>query len=177
MTIPTASRPIAIIGLATLLSLSLPVSVKAAELALTFAVSGVVAEVRVKSGDAVGKGDVLAVLDRRPLEARKLAADARIASARVVHNLSKRRFEQIQELYDSLSASAEQVEKAEITYVNARADLADAKAKAAVYAWKLERATLTAPAAGSIARVPGYAGQVVNIHSASTQPVVVLDTL
>jgi len=176
MTIPTAYRTIVIIGLAALLSLSLTASVSAAERALSFAVSGVVAEVKVKSGDAVSKGAVLAVLDARPIMARKRAADARVVTAKAVNDLSKRRFNQLQELYEALSASAEQVEKAEITYVNARADLADAKAKAAVCAWNLEHATLTAPFAGTVAKVPGYAGQVVNTEAVPSQPVVTLDT-
>ncbi|MHA1597918.1 MAG: efflux RND transporter periplasmic adaptor subunit [Alphaproteobacteria bacterium] len=163
-------------SLAALLSLSLSLPVMAAERALSFGVSGVVAEVRVKSGDAVAKGAVLAVLDKRPLAAKKQAADARVASARVLLKLSQQRFKQLQELYDALSASAEQVEKSEITFVNARADLAEAVAKAAVCAWNLEHASLTAPSAGTIARVPGYTGQVVTTHGTAPQPVVVLDT-
>jgi len=170
------NRTIAIIGLAVLLNLSLSVQAKAAERALSFAVSGVVAEIKVKSGDAVAEGAALAVLDKRPLEARKRAADARLATAKAVHDLSKRRFKQLQELYEALSASAEQVEKAEIAYVNARADLAGAKAKAEVCAWKLEHATLRAPFAGTIGRVSGYSGQVINTEAAPSQPVVTLDT-
>lgn len=172
----TTSRTIAIIGLAALFSLSLSSSLEAAERALSFAVSGVVAKVMVKPGDAVTVGDVLAVLDTRPLAARKRAADARVGSARAVNDLSERRFKQLQELYEALSASAEQVEKAEITYENARAELADAKAMAAVSAWRLQRAELRAPSAGTVAKVPGYAGQVVNTAAVPTQPVVVLDT-
>jgi len=57
--------------------------------------------------------------------------------------------------------------------VNARADLADAKAKAAVCAWNLGRATLKAPTAGTVSKVPGYAGQV--ITKDIPQPVVVIN--
>ena len=61
----------------------------AADLTLTFAVGGVVTEVLVKPGDAVQAGAPLAKLDTVPLEARKAAAQARLAAAqgddRVTH--------------------------------------------------------------------------------------------
>ena len=169
-------RTIAISGLAAMLSLSLSVSAMAAERALSFGTSGVVAEVKVKSGDAVTKGTVLAVLDKRPIESAKRAADARVATARVVLKLSQQRFKQTQERYDSLSASAEQVEQAQITFVTARSDLVKAQADAAICAWNLDRASLKSPFAGTVSNVPGHAGQVINITAAPGQPVVVINT-
>jgi RND family efflux transporter MFP subunit len=146
----------------------------AAERPLAFAVSGVVAEVKVAVGDQVKAGQVLAVLDTRPFEARKRSADAAVKATRIVLDLDVLRLSQIKELFDALSASSEQVDDAKTKRAEAMQANEDAKAEADVTAWELERATLTAPFDGTVSAVPGYAGQVVEL-TAGVSPVVVVN--
>ncbi len=146
----------------------------AAERKLAFAIRGVVAEVMARTGQSVDAGQALARLDTRPLEARRKAAVARLQSARITLEYAKKNKNDTKQLFDDLSASGEDLEKAEIRLAEARAKHARARARTEIIAWKLARATLRAPAAGTVRGVPGYPGMVVN-PNASIDPVVILD--
>lgn len=152
-----------------------PATSWAAERALSFAVSGVVTDVKVQSGANVKKGDVLAVLDLAPFQAKKRAADVAVKASQVIFDLADRRLAQVQELFDALSTSAENVELAETTQANAKMALENARAQQTLATWQLNRATLKAPFAGTVASLPGYAGMVVNVN-AGAAAVVVLNT-
>lgn len=167
-------RTLAVAVLLAGLALASPGPVRAAEHALAFAVSGVVAEIKVNVGDAVEAGQALAVLDTRPFLARKRAADAAVKATRTVLDLASLRLTQVQELFDALSTSAEQVEIATTAKAQATQAHEDAKAQAELAAWALERATLSAPFAATVSAVPGYAGQVVEL-AAGVSPVVTLN--
>ncbi|OEJ68513.1 efflux RND transporter periplasmic adaptor subunit [Magnetovibrio blakemorei] len=155
--------------------MALPSTSWAADRALAFAVSGVVADIKVQPGASVAQGDVLAVLDLAPFQARAQAADAAVKATKVILDLASRRLQQTQELFDALSTSAEQVELAQTTQANAKMAYENARRDAALAAWKLGRATLKAPTAGTVASIPGYVGQVVNLN-AETLAVVVVNT-
>lgn len=155
--------------------MALPSASWAADRSLSFAVSGVVLEIKVQPGAAVAAGDVLAVLDLTPFQAKVQAADASVKASKVILDLAARRLQQTQELFDALSTSAEQVELAQTTQANAKMAYENARRDAAVAAWNLARATLKAPSAGTVASIPGYVGQVVNLR-AETAPVVVVNT-
>jgi len=156
-------RPVRAYLIAALLVL-MPATSWAADRALSFAVSGVVAEVKVQTGASVKKGDVLAVLDLTPFQAKKRAADAVVKANQVIFDLADRRLVQVQELFDALSTSAENVEIAETAQANAKKALENARAQQTIATWELGRATLKAPFAGSVASIPGYPGQVVNVN-------------
>ena len=165
-----------LIAAQTALMLALtPATGWAADRALSFAVSGVVADVKVQPGAGVKKGDVLAVLDLAPFQAKKHAADAAVKASQVIFDLADRRLAQVQELFDALSTSAENVELAETTQANAKMALENARAQQTLATWQLNRATLKAPFAGTVASLPGYAGMVVNVN-ADAVAVVVLST-
>ncbi len=165
-----------LIAAQTALMLTLtPATGWAADRALSFAVSGVVADVKVQPGAGVKKGDVLAVLDLAPFQAKKRAADAAVKASQVIFDLADRRLAQVQELFDALSTSAENVELAETTQANAKMALENARAQQTLATWELNRATLKAPFAGTVASLPGYAGMVVNVN-ADAVAVVVLST-
>lgn len=153
----------------------LPTTSWAADRTLSFAVSGVVANIKVQSGAQVKQGQVLAVLDLVPFQADKRAADITVRSTKIILDLATRRLDQVRELFDALSTSAEQVELAETAQAQARIAYENARAKATQTGWRLGRASLKAPTAGTIASTPGYAGQVINLNAA-TQPVMVLST-
>ncbi len=147
----------------------------AAERKLAFPVEGVVQEVLVRSGQALKAGAAVARLDPRPLAARKSAADAGLKAAEARLKFAVQNRGRAKQLFDDLSTSAEELEKADIALINARADRAGAKAEAGIAAWRLAHATLRAPVAGTVAAVPGYAGMVVN-PAAEITPVVILTT-
>lgn len=153
----------------------LPSTSWAADRALSFAVSGVVADIKVQPGASVAQGDVLAVLDLAPFQARAQAADAAVKASKVILDVAARRLKQTQELFDALSTSAEQVELAQTTQAEAKMVYENARRDAALAAWKLDRATLKAPTAGTVNSIPGFVGQVVNLN-AETVAVVVVNT-
>ena len=152
-----------------------PMSSFAAEYSLSFAVSGVVADIAVKPGVQVKKGAVLAVLDQRPLMVLKTASEFKVKAATVKYQVLARRSEQAQQLFDSLSASAENVEDAKTATVTARSELETAKADALIIAWKYERSTLRAPFSGTVIHVPGYLGMVIP-RNGDVVPIVVIKT-
>ncbi|MDA1089890.1 MAG: biotin/lipoyl-binding protein [Proteobacteria bacterium] len=147
----------------------------ALERKLAFPVSGVVAKVMVTAGQPIKAGAPLARLDTRPLEAEKSAADAALVAAnRKLEILSKNR-DRVRQLFDDLSASGEQVELAEIQFVEAQAQQAHAKAMAVIAAWRLGQATLRAPEDGTVTAVRGYSGLVVN-PAAEITAIIILST-
>ena len=77
-------------------------------------------------------------------------------------------------MFDDLSTSGEELEKADLALAKAQAKHARARARAERAAWRLDRATLRASGAGTVKAVPGYPGMVVDSRAAIT-PVVVLD--
>ncbi len=145
----------------------------AAERVLAFAVPGVIADIKVKVGVKIEKGAVLAVLDRRPLDAMMKAGRAMVEAATVKYQLMARRQEQTEQLYDALSASVENVEDAKTAAAAARSELAKAQAQAARATWKYQRATLRAPFGGTVIRIPGYPGMVIP-HNGDVVPIVVV---
>lgn len=155
--------------------LSMETSAQAAERKLSFAVSGVVASVKVKSGETVNVGSVLANLDQTTFVARKNAADAALDTARLVLQLAEVKAQQVRELFDALSTSQEEVDEAETALANARSGFEAAKSRVEIAGWRLRQATLTAPFSGTVSSVPGYPGMVVNTY-AGTQTVIVVNT-
>jgi RND family efflux transporter MFP subunit len=148
---------------------------RAAERKLAFPVAGVIEKVMVRSGQTVKAGAPLAVLDLAPLKALKDAADAQVRAAARKLTFATRNRDRAQQLFDDLSTSAEELEKTELTLIQAIADKVRAGAEAEIAAWNLNRATLRAPSSGTVHSVPGYAGMVVN-PSAAITPVVVLSS-
>ncbi len=150
------------------------VPANAGERRLAFAVAGVVDKVLVRSGQKVAAGTPLAVLDLLPLSAVKRAADAGVVAAALDHKLSVANMQRVRQLYDDLSASAEELEGAESKLAAAAADLAHATAEAEIAGWNLDHGTLRAPRSGVVSGIPGYAGLVVNPNARFT-PVVNLN--
>ena len=148
--------------------------VKAGEHNLTFAVSGVVSSVKVKIGDEVKVGTILAVLDLTPFNAAKRSSEAATDLAKFIFTLSKVRLEHAQKLFDALSTSGEELEKAKIEYAKALSGYKIAKSHAEIAIWQLRQATLKAPFIGIVSAIPGYPGMVINNNGIS-QPVVVVN--
>ncbi|MBL6932083.1 MAG: biotin/lipoyl-binding protein [Rhodospirillales bacterium] len=165
----------------TLLLLSLPIVIiatsdhaLAGERKLSFAVSGVVESISITPGASVKSGTVLAVLDQTTFLARKRAADAAVESTKLILDLADLKSTQVRELFDALSTSQEEVEKAEIALANARSAYEAASSHAEIAHWRLQRATLISPFEGTVASIPGYPGMVINTY-AGLQAVVVVN--
>ncbi len=104
-------------------------------------VTGRVLEVLVRPGDRVNKGDKLLVLDSRASEtrldrsrqavssARSMAAQARdaLASARAAHTKAESTYRRMNQLFEQKVVTAEEVEKAEAAYLQAKAALNQAE--------------------------------------------------
>jgi multidrug efflux system membrane fusion protein len=141
---------------------------------LAFPVAGVVEKIMVRAGQAVKAGDALAALDQRPFAARERAAAENLLAAENSNKFATENHQRVKQLFDDLSTSSEELEKAQVLLLKAQAGLARAKSAALISKWRLERATLRAPKAGTVAAVPGYPGMVVNPLAAITA-VVILD--
>ena len=148
-------------------------SAKAEGHGLTFAVSGVVSSVKVKVGDEVKVGTILAVLDIAPFDAAKRAAEATFDLAKLILTLSEVRLDQAQKLFDALSTSGEELEKAKIEHAKALSDFKVAKSRTEIATWRLQRATLKAPFVGIVTAIPGYPGKVINKNEMDKSIVVV----
>lgn len=146
---------------------------QASERKLTFAVSGVVASVKIKTGEHVKAGSVLAVLDLVPFSAAKRSADAASISAKLILDLSKVRVKQVRELFDALSTSQEEVEKVKIEHANAMSGYQATKSNAEIATWNLQRATLKAPFSGTVSAILGYPGMVINTNAGSPTIVII----
>lgn len=134
---------------------------------LTTRVSGVVAEVLVKSGQRVDKGRVLLRLDPTILRARLDEAAAGMARAEADAADAARELARARELYERTVSSTTELDAAVLRDTRARATLAAAQARHAVAKKDLADAELKAPFAGLVQAVPGQPGTVV---SADCQP-------
>ena len=161
-------------GLFVLLLLATVSEAQAAERKLSFAVSGVVASVKVGSGEIVKAGTVLAVLDQTTFLARKRSADANADATKLILDLAEVKARQVRELFDALSTSQEEVDKVETALANARSGYEAARSRAKIAKWRLQRSTLNAPFSGTVSSVAGYPGMVVNTY-AGVQTVVIIN--
>lgn len=134
---------------------------------LTTRVSGVVAEVLVKSGQRVDKGRVLLRLDSAILQARLDEAVAEQARAEADAADAARELARARELYERTVSSTTELDAAVLRDTRTRATLAAAQARQAVAKKNLADAELKAPFAGVVQAVPGQPGTVV---SADCQP-------
>ena len=155
-----------------LLSLS-SAPVRAADLALGFALSGVVEKVLVKPGQAVASGQALVVLDTTTIRARSKAVEAEITASQGVAALAERRFQSAQEQFAAVSLSKVELDTARIERDEARARLAKAQARLAVLQWRLDRSTLKASGKGRVKSVNTWPGMVINLRSENPSIVVI----
>jgi multidrug efflux system membrane fusion protein len=124
-------------------------------------VSGVVAEVPVRAGQSVNKGDVLVHLDDRGFRARLQGAQAAVTQAKVRFEEAEREHERALELYDRTVLSEHERQLAEIAHEEARAQLAAARALRVQAELDLERSTVAAPYDALVLAVRTSAGEVV----------------
>lgn len=119
---------------------------------LSFAVSGTVRDVLVSQGDPVTEGQVLATLDRKPLELALEQARAQLVIAREKVIETERQVKQFTRLRSLNAATPLELDTA-ITNANAaQGNLRSVQAELDRKELDLGKTTLTAPAAGNIAQ-------------------------
>lgn len=118
---------------------------EASETALSFAVSGTIREMRVRLGDRVAKGQLIATLDSSTLRSSHAAAKAALGQAEDA-------FRRMKELHDKGSLS-------EIKWVEVQSKLEQARSLEEIARENLDDASLYAPYAGVISEKMGEAGQ------------------
>jgi HlyD family secretion protein len=148
------------------------------------ALSGLVADVRVRPGDLVGKGQVLFTVDARAARAQLAQSDAAINEARAAiaeASAAQKTARQQLDLYRNLSDPAA-VSRAEVIRAEgeeaaatsrlglARARLAAAQAASGSARTEIDRLVIRAPIAGEILAVNIRPGEFVSTMGGSSQP-------
>lgn len=176
--------------------------IEATEVNVATKISGRVEKVLVKEGDIVEKGQAIALLDTKELEAKLAMANAQINQAKENKNyalslviqkqselsLATKEYERAKKLYASKSISLAAFQKDETTYHTAKAVLASAKAnvqaleasiqaaiaQAQAIEVNIQESTLYAPLKGRVLYKLVQAGEVI---SSGKSVVILLDLL
>ncbi len=125
-------------------------------------VMGFITSVKVKAGDQVKKGQLLATISNADIQAKKAQASAMLAEAEAALKDAQKDYERFAELYKQNSASAKEFENATLHYnsIKARAEAARQMQNEADA--MLAYTNLTAPFAGVITQKNIDAGSMAN---------------
>jgi macrolide-specific efflux system membrane fusion protein len=137
--------------------------------------SGVVQRLRVRVGDTVGKGQLLAELDTRELMARRAQAAAALESARAALAYAEADLSRKRELAAARLLPASELDLAERASAVARQQEAEAAASLELAATQLEYGRIHAPIAGVVASVSTQEGETVAASLAAPTFVTLLD--
>ena len=139
-------------------------------------VTGVVAEVNVKPGDKVNKGDILLALDESTLKANLEKAEANVTRWQRKHDEAERELERHNELFDRTVLSEHELEVANIAMTEATANLKAALAERAQATSFYNNSKLRAPFDGVVIQLNASVGQTVVNNQTSTVLAVVAAT-
>jgi multidrug efflux system membrane fusion protein len=135
------------------LTIDLPVSgtLRAVNTAIVKArVAGEVIQLRVREGDRVNKGDVLAQIDPREFQQKLVQAEQQADSARSQIDIAKRQFDNNKALVDQGFISKTALDTSSATLAGAQATFNAAQAAADVARKSLEDTFLKAPISGQV---------------------------
>ncbi|RKY69735.1 MAG: efflux RND transporter periplasmic adaptor subunit [Candidatus Latescibacterota bacterium] len=125
-------------------------------------VPGKVARIYVKEGDRVEQGQVLAELDTRTARLQLEQAEAGLAVAQANFNSASKDWERMQDLHEKGTVSPQQVEKVQLGYEAAKAQLQQAKAGLKLARHQLEVSVMKAPFGGIITGKSMNEGEYIN---------------
>jgi RND family efflux transporter MFP subunit len=133
----------------------------AQEADIAFKAPGRLQTIRVKVGDKVKKGALLATLDAAEASAQVAAAAAGVRAAEVAHEMAKDAQRRIDSLFQANAVS--EAEKTSLTQRTAMAEaqLAQAKAQASLASASAGNMRIIAPFAGYVTRAPSGVGRFV----------------
>jgi RND family efflux transporter MFP subunit len=125
-------------------------------------VMGYITMLKVKVGDRVSKGQLLATISNQDLLAKRGQADAMIAEAEANVKSAKKDFDRFTVLYGQQSATAKELDNVTLQYSAAKARLEGAKQMRNEVNAQLGYTSLTAPFSGIVTQKLADAGSMAN---------------
>jgi len=150
-------------------------AVVGAEVRVGSTASGVVRKLRVRVGDWVEKGELLAELDTDELAARRGQAAAALASTRAAARYAAAELERKRALAAQEAVSRSDLDLAERTFAVARAAEEEAQASLDLSSVQLAHARIWAPIRGAVASVATQQGETVAASFAAPTFVTIVD--
>lgn len=138
-------------------------------------VSGKLEHLYVKVGDKVEKGQVLAVVEQKDLQANVERMESQVKDAEASLAYSKANYQRISKLYDEGVVSIDSLDAAKKALDSANAQLKSAKAQLDYSKIQLSYATITAPISGTIGSVSTQEGETVAASLSAPTFVTILD--
>jgi membrane fusion protein (multidrug efflux system) len=138
-------------------------------------VAGRVDSVPVAEGDSVEKGQVVAEIDRRPIEEQRRQAAAAVEQARAQVENARLNLQRTEQLFDRGIAAGKEVEDARTQMVLATSALEQATAGLNTADLHVERAVVRAPIAGQVVRRMVSVGE--QVDGTAGQPIVEIANL
>jgi membrane fusion protein (multidrug efflux system) len=133
-------------------------------------VAGHVVAVNVAEGDSVRKGQVLAEIDRRPLDDQRRQAAAAVNQAKAALDNARSNLERTDKLFKQGIAAGKEVEDAQSQHAAAQAGLEEASAALDIANRQIERAHVTSPIAGQVVKRLVSVGE--QVDGTAAQPIV-----
>jgi RND family efflux transporter MFP subunit len=131
------------------------------EAVLRAQLGGSVLEVRVKEGQAVREGVVLARIEARTLEDTSRSAQSAVHSAETQLQVAQREADRTQQLVTAGALAARELDLARNNVTSAEAQVADTRARLVTTQKQLEDAVVRSPIAGVVSRRAVNAGDIV----------------
>ncbi len=126
---------------------------------LSFKVSGSIKTLKVKVGQRVKKGQLIAEVDDRDLKLQVQQAQAAYAQARAQVVNARATYTRVQKLYEASSASRADLDSARAAHASARASAGAAAKQIQLARSQLAYTRLKAPGAGAISMVTAEVGE------------------
>ncbi len=133
-------------------------------------VAGRVVAMPVAEGDSVRKGQVVAEIDRRPLEDQRRQAAAALDQAKAALDNAKANLDRTERLFKQGIAAGKEVEDARAQHVAAQAGVEQASAGLDIANRNLERASVTSPIGGQVVKRLVAVGE--QVDGTAAQPLV-----
>lgn len=125
-------------------------------------VMGYITGIKVKAGDHVKKGQLLATISNEDILAKRAQTDAMISSARASLSSAEKDYQRFTTLYNQKSATAKELDNVTLQYQAAKAGLQSAMQMRAEANAVLAYTNITAPFSGVIAQKLMDAGSMAN---------------
>jgi len=138
-------------------------------------VSGKLEHLYVKVGDKVEKGQVLAVVEQKDLQANVSRMESQVKDAEAALAYAQANFKRISKLYEDGVISADALDAAMKALKSSEAQLNNAKAQLQYSKIQLSYATITAPISGTIGSVSTQEGETVAASLSAPTFVTILD--
>lgn len=143
---------------------------------LSFKVAGTVEQIAVNVGDAIGKSELIAVLDDSDYRLQVQEAEASLAQAMANERNARSSYERTQALWENATASKQDLDAAQAAFESASAQVRSIEKRLELARLQVEYTRLTAPFTGAVAEVMAEsnenvrAGQAVVVLTSDEKP-------